>query len=358
MPLFMDFHNFEGGITLNEVVSAHMADLKVQDKYGVRYIKFYVNQDSGNVFCLMEGPDEETCEAVHKEAHGNIACNIIKVEPGDFETVMGGGKVNNSDVAQLKDGEIDSGIRFFLSYRPDSSLMWNQNVKGIDIDQIFQKYEGRKLEREGEGIQAIFTSCLNSLKCAQEIESKLKKSKNNKFRIGISAGNPVDKDRSNFFDSAIRLSIQLSEIAKENQILITAEVKNTCDKQNLLPELNKNSSIKSLTLAEQSFLNQLMETIELELDDKDLSVDKLGKEMGESRPQLYRKIIKITGKAPNDFIREVRLKTSVQLLKKGFGNVSQIAFETGFNNPSYFAKCFKEYYGVLPSEYSKQLHAF
>ena len=88
MPLFMDFHKFDS-ITIAEVATAHLADQTVQDKYGVKYHQFWVNQDAGTAFCLTEGPDARTCEMVHQIAHGNVACAMTEVEPGHFKILMG-----------------------------------------------------------------------------------------------------------------------------------------------------------------------------------------------------------------------------------------------------------------------------
>src|SRR6188472_2803424 len=88
MPLYMDFHKFDS-ITIEDVKTAHMADVAIQDKYGVKYHQFWVNQDAGTVFCLCEGPDKETCELVHQLAHGNKACALTEVESGFYKALMG-----------------------------------------------------------------------------------------------------------------------------------------------------------------------------------------------------------------------------------------------------------------------------
>src|SRR5262245_41995400 len=88
MPLYMDFHKF-AHVTLEDVKTAHTADVAVQEKFGVKYHQYWVNQEAGTVFCLCEGPDKETCEAVHQTAHGNIACALVEVQPGFFELFMG-----------------------------------------------------------------------------------------------------------------------------------------------------------------------------------------------------------------------------------------------------------------------------
>ncbi len=76
-----------------------------------------------------------------------------------------------------------------------------------------------------------------------------------------------------------------------------------------------------------------------------------------SRMQLFRKIKALTNQTPGDFIRTIRLKRAANLIKQSFGNIAQITYEVGFNNPSYFAKCFKDLYGELPSDYMKNHHS-
>jgi AraC-like DNA-binding protein len=80
-------------------------------------------------------------------------------------------------------------------------------------------------------------------------------------------------------------------------------------------------------------------------------VDDFCKPVGYSKSQLYRKIISLTGKSPNTFIKEYRLNEALALLNRHNANISGIAYETGFSSPSYFTKCFQKKYGNLPSEY-------
>jgi hypothetical protein len=75
----MDFHQFES-ITVEDVKKAHIADISVQEKFGVKYHQFWVNEVSGSVFCLVEGPDTKTCELCHQVAHGNIASGQTHLE--------------------------------------------------------------------------------------------------------------------------------------------------------------------------------------------------------------------------------------------------------------------------------------
>src|SRR5688572_33295233 len=102
----MDFHKGLF-VTVEDVKNAHIADERIQEKYGVKYHQFWVNEEAGAVFCLMEGPDKEACAAVHREAHGNIACSIVEVEPGFFNTLMGNGHRVDNGLVIYDDGMVD-----------------------------------------------------------------------------------------------------------------------------------------------------------------------------------------------------------------------------------------------------------
>jgi hypothetical protein len=83
VPLFMDVHNqLPDGTTAKDVAGAHDADVKVQGKYGVKYLHYWVDDAAGKVFCLVDAPDADAAHAVHREAHGLVADEIYPVEQG------------------------------------------------------------------------------------------------------------------------------------------------------------------------------------------------------------------------------------------------------------------------------------
>jgi len=106
---------------------------------------------------------------------------------------------------------------------------------------------------------------------------------------------------------------------------------------------------------DKTFINKFRKIIEEKLIDSDLNVDEIGKSMGLSRVQLYRKIKSLTNYAPNELVRIIRLKAAEQLILKTEKSISEIAYETGFSSPSYFTKCFKEYFTESPTEYVKRI---
>ena len=82
MPLYMDYHRKVDGLTKEAVEGAHQRDLEVQARHGVRYLKYWFDDGSGKVFCLVDAPNMEAAEAVHREAHGLVADEIVEVREG------------------------------------------------------------------------------------------------------------------------------------------------------------------------------------------------------------------------------------------------------------------------------------
>lgn len=83
MPLYLDVHNkIPEGAGFKEVAEAHAADVKIQDQYGVKYLKYWVDEKEGKVFCLVEAPNREAATTVHREAHGLVADEIFEVQEG------------------------------------------------------------------------------------------------------------------------------------------------------------------------------------------------------------------------------------------------------------------------------------
>jgi hypothetical protein len=82
MPLYIDIHQHIEGLTTEAVTGAHQADLNTQAKYGVKYLSYWFDETNGKVFCLVEAPNKEAAIAVHREAHGLVADEIIEVKEG------------------------------------------------------------------------------------------------------------------------------------------------------------------------------------------------------------------------------------------------------------------------------------
>lgn len=79
MPMFIDVHTIEGGVSVADVAAAHQADLAIQGRHDVNYMRYWVDEEAGKIFCLVEAPDAEAAHRVHREAHGLVAGEIYQV---------------------------------------------------------------------------------------------------------------------------------------------------------------------------------------------------------------------------------------------------------------------------------------
>jgi hypothetical protein len=82
MPLFMDVHEIDGGVAMDDVAKAHLADLQTQAAYDVRYLRYWVDEPGGRIFCLVEAPSAGAAANVHRDAHGLVADHIYSVQEG------------------------------------------------------------------------------------------------------------------------------------------------------------------------------------------------------------------------------------------------------------------------------------
>lgn len=111
---------------------------------------------------------------------------------------------------------------------------------------------------------------------------------------------------------------------------------------------------EKLSPLDKKFFDRLKETISLHLSESDIKVEDIGAEIGLSRVQLYRKLKAITGLSPNELLRQMRLQKAHELLMHSDLPVSTIAYDTGFSSPGYFSKCFRDEYGISPSDIRKE----
>lgn len=111
--------------------------------------------------------------------------------------------------------------------------------------------------------------------------------------------------------------------------------------------LDENTNTSSI---DKEFIQKVLNYIGENISDSDLSVELLASQVNLSRSQLYRKIKTLTGKTVNEFIRKIRLQRAKQILETGSSNIGEVCYKVGFSSPSYFTKCFKAHFGILPTE--------
>jgi Protein of unknown function (DUF4242) len=82
MPLYMDIHNMDGGVSADDVAQAHKQDLALQGEHDVQYLRYWVAEDAGKVFCLVDAPSADAAHIVHRDSHGLVADAIYPVQEG------------------------------------------------------------------------------------------------------------------------------------------------------------------------------------------------------------------------------------------------------------------------------------
>ena len=151
------------------------------------------------------------------------------------------------------------------------------------------------------------------------------------------------------------LSLEIDDylVKPFDQDELLQRINNLISNRKLLQNKFSNGMLKSpealnIPSIDQQFVDRVRKIIEERLDDHELSVDELAREVGVSRSQLHRKIVALSGKSTSVFIRNIRLKKAYHLIEAKTGTVSEISDQVGFSSPSYFNKCFKELFGVTP----------
>lgn len=142
-----------------------------------------------------------------------------------------------------------------------------------------------------------------------------------------------------------------------NDEILVMQLKNILSSQDkfrnkLRKEILLKPAAKELNSTDRRFLSKMVEVLDRKIDDPQFDVEELVNETAMSRTQLYRKIKALSGQSVKEFIKDYRLKKAATLLREKNYNVSEVTYKVGFNNRSYFTKCFKEMFGVLPSEYT------
>ena len=137
---------------------------------------------------------------------------------------------------------------------------------------------------------------------------------------------------------------------------LKARIKNLLEQRKRLHEHFRQHGLleldeKNITPIDKKFLEKCIEVINKHIADTSFGVEVLAENMLVSRSVLLKKIEALIGESPIELIKRIRLHSAAKLIEKNFGNVSQIALEVGFNNPSYFAECFKKQFGVSPSQF-------
>lgn len=353
MPLFMDIHTVDSeDFSVEDVVKAHMQDLAIQDKFGVIQIKYWVNVDAKTLFCLMEGPNKEACNDVHKESHGNTACNIIEVMDDEFNLFLGEGKSVN-DLAHYNSGEVDTGYRTILLLRIADLSGNGEDIK-IKIHELIDHHNGAIILQPDDDIMVSFIFASDAIACSESIFKLLSTKQNNtEFTLSLISGRPVDEEGENLFEETKQMVNGLCSLGIHNKILCDNETKTLFDKEYISHKIAF-ENFQYFLRSEINIIMQIYDLFNNNILNPKFKSDEVSKILASSRSQTYRKIKALTNMSPNQLIQEFRLRKSLPKLKLESTTIAETAFDLGFESPSYFTKLFKKRFGITPTEFARK----
>ena len=237
MPLYMDRHDGEN-LTPEAVAEAHAADIKLQDKYKVKFITYWYDDDRDSVFCLVDAPDMSTVHKVHNEAHGFNHNEIMEVDQAIVKAFLGrvedpaptAGEVSiDSPFRAIMFTDLEGSTQMISELGDEKSMELLRTHNALTRDAL-HTHAGREIKHTGDGFMASFTSAVNAVECAIAIQKMIiKHSEENPddgmdLRIGISAGEPVRNDNQ-LYGAAVNLAARLCAHANPGSILVAQVVR-------------------------------------------------------------------------------------------------------------------------------------
>ena len=246
MPLYMDLHKLEAGATAEDVARAHVMDLDVQEKYGVKYLAYWFNEAVGKVFCLAQAPSVNAAVTVHREAHGLVADEIIEVEARAVEGFLG--KIEDTACSaqhfQPSQPPAETAFRTILFTDMESSTAITQRLGDARAMELLRTHNaitrhaltahsGNEVKHTGDGIMASFASVSRGVECAITIQRGFSAHNEQnpdtpiRVRIGLTAGEPVTEDQD-LFGAAVQLASRICDCAEPSKILVANVIRELC----------------------------------------------------------------------------------------------------------------------------------
>lgn len=240
----------------------------------------------------------------------------------------------------------------------------NQDIRDYVRSVLQSEYNIIEATNGQEGIQQamkyvpdviicdVMMPVMDGMECCRRLKSELQTSH---IPVMMLTAYAVDEQKIKGYECGADSYISKPFSAR----LLTVRLRNLIDNRHRLQTFfadSSNATLQKIPVAEvdKSFLEKLHRLIDERLADPNLSVEELGGQIGLSRVQLYRKTKALCGYAPNELLRIARLKHASSLLASTDKTIAEVTYEVGFSSPSYFTKCYKEYFGESPTEFLKR----
>ena len=351
MPLYMDIHSVDSStFSVEDVVKAHLEDLAVQKKFGVTQLKYWVNEEARTIFCLMKGPDKESCHQVHAQSHGQTACNIIEVSDNEYNLFMGAGTDIN-DLAHTPKGDLDTGYRTIMLAN-FITLSGNKSGYTDKVYQLFKLHHGIPVLQPGSELMVSFVYASDAIACADAIKKFLDKiSGKVEYNFVIVSGKPVDEHGDTMFENTKMKARSLAMLGLSKRMYLDKETQTLFEKERHSKK-EKQVHFKIVDNEDMKLAIELSEILNEKLVQSDFNSKDLTGMMLMSKSQAYRKIKSLTGIAPHQLIQEAKLQKALFNISSS-RTIAEVAYDCGFDSPAYFARTFKKRFGQLPSDIVK-----
>ena len=359
MPTYMDIHIVPDA-SAKDVAQAHMMDVLIEKDYNCRCLTYWFDESQSHAFCLIDAPDKESVIELHNHSHGLLPHKVIEVEANLVHAFLG--RITDPDNAQFIEAGLkivdDSASRIIMNIKmADAVLLEHKHGKSGAIECINRlhtvareevlKYNGRKVNWEGNEMIASFLSGEKAFAAACAIKEQLSNAGEMELRISIHAGEPV-MQTDKLFGDTVRLLRRMNFLCSDHVLHVTSAVKELLSKDHLSAN---NKGVFLYAPEDETFLTLLFDTLDKKYSEENFHVEECGDAMAMSISQLYRKTIALCGLSPNNLLKAYRLEKAKEFMRRKDVTISEITFDTGFASPSYFTKCFKGRFDLLPMQY-------
>ena len=244
MPLFLDIHRNLKGATPASIREGHIADLEAQEAYGTTYLKYWFDEKRGTVCCLVEAPDKEACDAVHRKALGLVADEIINVEGEMIAAFLGGGSEDDLGAAIGSAGEQLPAFRTLMFTDIVGSTALGEELGDAEMHRLLKihdqlageqidRHNGRDVKHTGDGVLASFSDVSAAVTCAQNLQKAFAAHRHAHpgdplhISIGMSAGEPISRSED-LFGSVVNLAARICAQASSDEIMVAGVVRELC----------------------------------------------------------------------------------------------------------------------------------
>jgi class 3 adenylate cyclase len=237
--MFLDRHQMPG-VTPEELAAAHQLDLEIQEKYGVRYHTYWFDPANGSVFCLAEGPNRDAVQTVHRQAHGQLADNLIELDNmtplnaflGAAPTYPPGTAYVAPAIRTIVFTDVCGSVEQTQALGDDGHLELLRAHNTIVREEL-ARHDGREIKHTGDGIMASFSSVTSAVGSCIAMQRRFHERNEDSeaplhVSIGINAGEPVTDDNDDLFGAAVQVAARLCAAASAGDIFASVAVRELC----------------------------------------------------------------------------------------------------------------------------------